>query len=346
MKGCDILFHPNRIIFEKGTRDYEIGQSIYNTFSTNPKIEIVETAANKIKPLITMDTAAETYQQGKKTLVVSKKRSGAFQTCKPSADYMLPLVSGCMGQCEYCYLHTQLGDKPFVRVNVNLDDIFAKATKYMLERPEQITSFEGSATSDPVCVEPYTHALEQAILFFAKEPLGRFRFVTKYSDVDTLLSLEHNNKTEIRFSINTKRIRDQYEHFTADIDSRIKAAAKVMKAGYPVGFLIAPVFLYDGWEDEYQQLILHLQETLPANYPHQLFFEVITHRFTPKAKDLIQSIFPDSSLPMEEDLRQYKYGQFGYGKYVYKKEDMHSVKAFFQSHLMSAFPNCEIKYIV
>lgn len=340
------MFIPKRILYEKGTLEYPIGKNIYEAFHGNEKIEFIETSANKIKSIITKDSIASTYQNGKRTLVVSKKKSGAFQTCKPSADYMLPLVSGCMGQCEYCYLHTQLGDKPFIRVYVNLDDIFKKAISYMDASPGKVISFEGSATSDPLCVEPYTHALKQAILFFANEDRGRFRFVTKFSDVDSLLSLPHNGKTEIRFSINTEHVRSSYEHYTSSISARIVAASKVMKAGYPVGFLIAPVFLYENWRKEYEEVLAELKAALPEVYPYPLFFEIITHRFTPRAKELIENIFPNSTLPMSEEERVYKYGQFGYGKYTYPKADMREVKAFFQEKVKEYFPESEVKYIV
>lgn len=340
------MFVPERIIFEKGTRDTDIGKRIFYQFCQNPNIEILDSAANKTKSFITKNTYAETYQSGKRTLVVSLKKVGAFQTCKPSADYMLPLVSGCMGQCEYCYLHKQLGDKPFVRVFVNLEDVYKKAKSYMAELEREVTVFEGSATSDPLCVEPYTNSLARTIEFFAKEPRGRFRFVTKYADVDGLLDLQHNEKTEIRFSINTEHVRSSYEHFTATVEARIHAAGKVMRAGYPVGFLIAPVFLYEGWKEEYYGVMEMLKSELPKQYPHQLFFEVITHRYTPKAKEIIGEIFPDSTLPMNDEERVYKHGQFGYGKYTYKKEDMREVKAFFQEKLNEVFPECEVKYII
>lgn len=340
------MFLPSQIIFEKGTLEYEMGKKIYQQFVLKEQVEIIECATNKVKSYITQETASATYQKGKKTLVVSKKKPGAFQTCKPSADFMLPLVSGCMGQCEYCYLHTQLGDKPFVRVNVNVEDILEKATKYIKESPEKIITFEGSATSDPLCVEPYTGGLEKTIEFFAREPRGAFRLVTKFNDVDTLLKIEHKGKTEVRFSLNTKQIRDTYEHTTASISARINAAAKMIEARYPVGFLIAPVFLYDNWKEEYASLLSELEAKLPKKRSHELFFEVISHRFTPRAKQLISEIFPTSTLPMEEEVRQYKYGQFGYGKYVYPKEEINEMKEFFHEMLPRLFPNCSIKYVI
>ena len=341
------MFKPKQVIFEKGVKKYELGQKLYEEFSCMSGVTVIDEAAtNRVKTYIEGESTESFYRNGKQTLVVSRKKPGVFQTCKPSADYMLPLVSGCMGQCEYCYLHTQLGDKPFVRVNVNIDEIFERAVKYMDENKDKITTFEGSATSDPLCVEPYTHALQKTIQFFANEPRGAFRFVSKYSDVDGLLHLDHNNKTEVRFSINTEKIRSEYEHYTANITARINAAAKMSRAGYPIGFLIAPVFIYEGWKREYEELLHELSDTLPDKMPHRLFFEVISHRYTPKAKSLIQEIFPTSTLPMKDEERKYKFGQFGYGKYTYTKEDMQEIKEFFRTKLMEYFPDCEIKYII
>ena len=110
-------------MFEKGTLDTEIGKKIYDAFKDNENVEIINLTSNKIKAHIPVENLSEQYRSGKQTLVVSFRKSLKFQTCKPSANYQLPLVSGCMRQCEYCYLNTQLGDKPFIRVFVNVDEI-------------------------------------------------------------------------------------------------------------------------------------------------------------------------------------------------------------------------------
>jgi len=61
----------------------------------------------------------------------SVKKSLAFEPSLPSAEYALPLSTGCMGHCHYCYLQTTMGNRPYVRVYVNLDDIFHAAEKYI-----------------------------------------------------------------------------------------------------------------------------------------------------------------------------------------------------------------------
>lgn len=340
------MFIPRRILFEKGSLDYEIGKNIYEKFKDNPKVEMIELSSNKIKQNIPGDNLYDFYREGKKTLVVGIKKGFKFQSCKPSAHYQLPLISGCVGQCEYCYLNTNLGDRPYLKVNVNIDDILNRAEKYMKERLPDITIFEGSATSDPVPVEPYTHSLRKTIEFFGKTEKGRFRFVTKYSDVDTLLNVEHNGNTEIRFTINTAKVINDYENKTASIDMRIGASANVAKAGYPTGFIIAPVFLYENWKEEYKNLLLQLNSRLPKNLNYPVTFEVISHRYTTRAKNIIQKVFPETTLPMKDEERTYKYGQFGYGKFLYTKEQLQDMKEFFTKEINSIFDNKEIKYII
>ena len=161
-----------------------------------------------------------------------------------------------------------------------------------------------------------------------------------------MLNIEHNDKTEIRFTINTKKVRDNFEVRTANINDRIDASIKAIKSYYPVGFIIAPVFIYDGWKDEYKQILFDLKNKLPSDLKHPLTFEVISHRYTMKAKNIINQIFPDNTLPMTEEERTLKYGQFGYGKYVYPKEELNNLKEFFKTTIEEIFPNGKIKYII
>jgi spore photoproduct lyase len=339
------MFIPKRIIFEKNALEYDIANEIMNRFK-NTDTEIIMLDSNKLKQNIPGDDLFTQYREGKRTLVVGVKKGLKFQTCKPSAHYQLPLVSGCMGQCEYCYLNTRLADKPFIKVNANIEDILNQAQNYIDERLPDITIFEGSATSDPIAVEPYTQSLQTAIIFFGKNPNARFRFVTKYNDVDTLLDIEHNGHTEIRFSLNTDTVIRQYEHLTASCDKRIEASIKVAKAGYPVGFLIAPIFIYDNWQQEYHNLLLKLSTELPKDLRFPVTFEIISHRYTTTAKNIITEVFPESNLPMQDEQRKFKYGQFGYGKYVYPKESLDHIKEFFTKEIEQLFNNSEILYII
>ena len=49
---------------------------------------------------------------------------------------------------------------------------------------------------------------------------------------------------------------------------------------------------------------------------------------------------------MNNDDRKFKYGQFGYGKYVYTKEELADMKDFFMIEIKNIFPNSLIKYVI
>lgn len=340
------MFKPDRILFEQDALTYPKGEKLYQDFKEKgEKIEILNTA-NRVTS-IPGENKREKYENAKKTLVVGVRKTLKFENCKPSAHYQLPLVTGCMGMCEYCYLNTNLATRSYIRVYVNTDEILEKAKEYIEERSPEITIFEGAATSDPTPVEEYTHNLADTITFLGEEEKGRFRFVTKYPYIDSLLSLNHNGHTEIRFSLNTQYIIKEYEHKTASMQKRIEAIGKVKKAGYPVGVILAPVFFYENWKEEYLELLKTLKGELEKkNLGTDISFEIITHRYTLNAKNKIQEFYPETTLPMKEEERRFQYGQFGYGKYLYPKEKIEEAKQFFQKEIETLFTDAKILYMI
>lgn len=339
------MFVPKRVFFEQDALSYPLGEKLYKKFK-HDKIPINMIGSHNRVTGIPGKTPREGYLEAKRTLVVGVRRTMQFSTCKPSAHYQLPLSTSCTGQCQYCYLNTTLGKKPYVRVYVNVDEILQQADNYIKKRAPEVTLFEGAATSDPVPVEPYTGNLVRAIEFFGKQPLARFRFVTKFTDIESLLNTEHNGHTRFRFSINTEHVIKSYEQGTPVAKARISAARRVAEAGYPMGFLIAPIFIYPGWQLEYTELIRSLAEELTTANLHDLTFELISHRFTLSAKKRILEVFPETTLPMEESGRKFKYGQFGYGKYVYPKETLEEMQTFFHRELDEHFPGAKVEYLV
>ncbi len=335
-------FLPNQVLISREALRYPLGAKLADSFRER---EILVNIYEQRIPTVPLRSFRERYMRSKRTLVIAVRQRREFQTCKPSANYQLPLVSGCPGMCQYCYLNTNLGRTPYVRIYVNVDEILDQAEGYVKARRPQDTVFEGSATSDPVAVEAWTGSLARAIERFAQLDGARFRFATKYLDVDGFLGLDHRGKTEIRFSINCNRLIEEYERGTPSLSHRLIAAARVAAARYPLGFLIAPVFVYEGWQTDYDVLLEGLRKALPDGEA-PLTFEVISHRFTSRAKGVIEEVYPGTSLPMDEEERRFKYGQFGYGKYVYPIETMEEMADFFRERIGAHFPEARILYIV
>lgn len=339
-----VAFEPKRVIFEQGALKYPLGEKLWEYFRGRG-VETSLTASHNRITTIPGKTRAEGYSEGKRTLVVGVRRTKAFETCKPSAHYQLPLATSCPGKCEYCYLLTNLGKKPYVRIYVNTEEILGVAREYIQKRKPETTLFEGAATSDPIPVEPYTGILARIIEFFGAQEHGRFRFVTKFTDVDTLLDVPHHGHTRFRFSINTGEIIKQFEHGTPPLKERLEAAKKVAGAGYPLGFLVAPIIASEGWKESYEELFKIAASELKGKVP-DLTFEFITHRFTKRAKGTILEVFPNTRLDLDEETRTFKFGQFGYGKYIYPKELFSEINSYFEDMSSKYFPHAKVEYFV
>jgi spore photoproduct lyase len=336
-------FMPARVYFEPEALDYPLGQRLYQRFAQE-NIPITMTASHNRVTGIPGDTPLRAYQEAKRTLVIGLKKSMKLDVCKPSANFEFALGTSCPGGCQYCYLQTTLGKKPYVRVYVNIDEILEHLAKVIAERAPAITTFEAASTSDPVAVEHLTGSLRRAIDFFGGQPLGRMRVVTKFPHIDSLLAADHKGHTRFRFSVNSRYVIEHFEGQTAPFDERIEAAGKIYNAGYPLGFIVAPIMIYDGWEREYDELFAKLAQTIGRTTVNDLTFELITYRFTARAKHIILERFPKTKLDMDERKRRIKWGPYGYNKFVYQPPDFEALKNFMTDTIGYYFPSATIDY--
>jgi spore photoproduct lyase len=336
-------FEPDLVFFEPKALEYEAGKRLHAMF-TEQGVPIQITSSHNRVTGIPGDTPQQAYRNAKSTLVVGIKKTMKLETSKPSADFSLPASTGCPGHCHYCYLQTTMGKKPYVRVYVNIDEILETAQKYIDERAPEPTVFEAACSSDPIAVEYLTGNIKRMIEFFGESELGSLRFVTKYNEVDSLLDAKHNGKTRFRFSINSRYVIKNFEPGVANFDERIEAAGKVAKAGYPLGFILAPLMIYDGWREGYRELIENLSQVLVPEAKKNLTFELIQHRFTATAKKIILERYPKTKLEMNEEKRKYKWGKYGRGKWVYQPDEAQALDMHLRALIEEYFPEARVDY--
>ncbi|MRH43724.1 spore photoproduct lyase [Aquibacillus halophilus] len=336
-------FVPQLVYFEPKALEFPLGKKLKEKFE-KMDLEIRETTSHNQVRNLPGDNDFQKYRNAKSTLVVGIRKTLKFDTSKPSAEYAIPFATGCMGHCHYCYLQTTMGSKPYIRTYVNTEEIFDQAEKYMKERSPEITRFEASCTSDIVGIDHLTHTLKSAIEFFGKSEHGLLRFVTKFAHVDHLLDANHNGKTRFRFSINDDYVIKFFEPGTSRLPERIEAAVKVAEAGYPLGFIIAPIYLHEGWQQGYLEMLEKLESSLPEFAKRDLTFEMIQHRFTQPAKRVIQKNYPMSKLELDESKRKWKWGRYGIGKYVYKDHEQEEMKDTIAGAINRLFPKAKIEY--
>ncbi|HEY9690675.1 MAG TPA: hypothetical protein V6D15_00550 [Oculatellaceae cyanobacterium] len=340
------LWMPEQVLFTPAALAEPWGQKIKQRVESLD-LPIQELSANRITG-VRGETERETYNVAKRTLAVVNAPPSAFKLSPipPSADWQFHLAEGCPAHCQYCYLAGSLQGPPLIRVFANLPQILDNLKSY--ERPNEEKSFEVSCYTDPLGIEHLTGSLAECIRYFGTCNDGYLRWVSKFDAVEQLLDLPHNNHTRCRLSVNAESVSGRFEGGTAPVKSRLQALRKLAlprsQGGgeYPVGLVIAPIMLLDDWELHYTGLFDLISEAI--NFECDLTFELISHRFTPGSKEVLQTWYPSSKLDMNEETRSTKRNKFGGTKYVYDTDTMKKLRRFFESEIKRRYPFARILY--
>ena len=339
---------PRRVVLTPAALDEAHGQQILARVR-DLELPVEVLPANRLTGLRGAD-ARETYRLSKSTLAVVTAPAGQFnlQPIPPSADYQFHLAEGCPAHCQYCYLAGSLSGPPVVRVFANLPAILDNLARYECPAKDRPTSFEVSCYTDPLGIEHLTGSLAECIRYFGTRAGGHLRWVSKFDAVDGLLDLPHNGRTRCRFSVNAAPIARRLEGGVASVSQRLAAVRKLALprerdgGGYPVGLVIAPIMPIPDWEIHYAALLDDAARTL--DFPCDLTFELITHRFTPGSKEVLLGWYPGTSLDLREAGRDVKRNKFGGVKYVYPKDTIKTLRAFFEREITARFPHARILY--
>ena len=346
-------WRPRRFLVTPAALDHAHGRTMVDRL-TGLGLPVERLASNRLTGL-NVDDPRRAYALAKATLaiVVAPPTKLRLQPIPPSADWRFDLAEGCPAHCQYCYLAGSLAGPPVTRAYANLDATLGNLAAYVGEgritsrqeaRAEEGTTFEASCYTDPLGIEHLTGSLSAAIRHFgAWEAPVQLRLTTKFADVAPLLDLPHNGRTRLRFSVNAATAA-RYEGGTARLDERLAALGAVARAGYPVGLTIAPIMPVPEWRQGYAGLIAAAADALHDVADPDLTVELITHRFTPTSKQVLEGWYPGSDLPMREDERSRKLTKFGSVKYVYPRELMQEMRGVITALVAERLPVARVLY--
>jgi len=333
------LWLPKQVLVTPAAWSEDWGQQIIERIKTY-NIPVKKLSQNRITSLQGKNER-ETYAIAKNTLAIVNAPPSSFKLSPipPSADWQFHLAQGCPAHCQYCYLAGSLSGPPVIKAYANLPQILANLSNYEGERS---TTYEVSCYTDPLGIEHLTGSLAECIRYFGTRNHASLRWVTKFDRVESLLDLPHNGHTRPRVSVNADPVSHFMEGGTATVDNRLQAIRQLALSGYPVGIVIAPIMAIADWQEHYQNLFERIARCL--DFDCDLTFELITHRFTAKSKDTLQTWYPKSKLDLDETGRTQKRNKFGGVKYVYPQETMSELKEFIQTRIEKNFPQAQILY--
>jgi spore photoproduct lyase len=345
------LWQPKRLLATPSALTWEHGAEIAAR-ATALGVPVTTLLSDRLK-LDLPDDSRRAYAEAKATLalVVAPPSKRKLQPIAPSADWRIDLAEGCPAHCGYCYLAGSLKGPPITRVYANLPEILAElpahlgqgtVTSRSIARAHEGTTFEASCYTDPLGIEHVTGSLSALIAHFgAWEADVQLRFTTKFDAVDPLLALDHGGRTRMRASINPAAYA-RFEGGTSPVAARLAALRKMADAGYKIGLTVAPIIAAQGWREAYGDLLAEAGRVL-ADVP-DVTIELITHRYTPGSKAVLETWYPGSSLDLSMADRTEKRTKFGSVKYVYDADTMRALRSFFQDEIAAKLPGARILY--
>ncbi|MDC2960290.1 spore photoproduct lyase family protein [Streptomyces gilvifuscus] len=274
-----------------------------------PAAEVIEVASHwRIPGLHGNEDNVERWVRVKgETLVLGERKTLTTRPNGRSADFIAPGPSnGCAMACAYCYVPRRKGYANPITVFTNIDRMITHLGRHIARqgrKPEPNQCDEtawvydigenGDCSVDALICDNTA----DLVTAFRRWPTAKASFATKFVNPD-LLTLDPRGRTRIRFSLMPATDSRLLDLRTSPMADRIAAAADFLDAGYEVHFNLSPVVLRPGWQNDWTELLRHLDDVLPHRVKQQAAAEIImlTHNeellqvnlgWHPRAEDLL-----------------------------------------------------------
>ncbi|MEU1690526.1 spore photoproduct lyase family protein [Streptomyces hirsutus] len=241
------------------------------------------------------------------TLVLGVKQTLTTRPNGRSADWIAPGASnGCAMACAYCYVPRRKGYANPITLFTNIEAIVAHVRRHVQAQgpkrePNQCDpqawvydiGENGDCSVDALLCDNTA----DLIAAFRRLPTAKASFATKFVNPD-LLALDPQGRTRVRFSVMPAADSRLLDLRTSPVADRVAAAADFLDAGYEVHFNLSPVVLRPGWQRDWTDLLVRMDDVLPGRVKEQASAEIImlTHNqqlhevnlgWHPRAEDLL-----------------------------------------------------------
>jgi len=327
-------FYPETIYVEEEARQYPLTHSIIKKF---PRAECVSIGtlyehiarrqkAAKEKGASAFQERVRAYNERARTLFLVKERYDFLKPCpctkaaKRCGYDILNMGFGCPYDCSYCFLQGY-DNSGGITIPVNTDDFIGQAERFVCEtkRPLRIGTGE---FCDSLVLDEITGFSKVLVDFFSRCENATIELKTKSACVSGLLPLAHKGRSIIAWSLNPQPIIDSDERGAASLAERLGAARQCIEAGYRVAFHFDPIIYSSGWQENYEEVVNNLFDTVKGNEENIAWISLGTLRFNPCLKTIIEQRFPQSTILHTELILEFD-GKLRYSRKlrstIYKK---------------------------
>jgi spore photoproduct lyase len=241
----------------------------------------------------------------KKRLFVTRETGRFLRPCPGTPGmrccnlHVLNPVVGCPYDCTYCFLQAYQTD-PFTILYANLEDLEREVRALKARHPDGLLRISTGELADSLALGSWVGMVDFLVRLFAGMEGVLLELKTKSTAIRSLMELDHRGHTVVSWSLNTEEATHLEERGAPSMQARLRAAGKVVGAGYPVAFHFDPLIRSQGWEAAYAEGVKDLFEAVPAEAIR--WISLGGFRYTPLMKARIQNRFPHTRLFLDEFL--------------------------------------------
>lgn len=295
-------FNPKNVYYTKDVTN----SILYNRIKTlYPNANFVE--IESLKSFLKQEKfSISKYNNRKENIFLVNEKYDFFKPCPCTKNVkccnysILNIGYGCMYECSYCFLQGYQNVAGII-LPCNLSDFLTRKKIKPVDNKMFFLPRVGSGEfTDSLIFDDITLFSNDIVKFFKENKDISFEFKTKSTNIDNLLKLGGSSNIVVSWSVNAEQMIQENEHCTPQLEERLKAAQKCIKAGYSVGFHFDPVILYQDWKQGYSKTIDKIFDFIDPKYIK--WISIGSLRMVASLKKVIENRFINNKMMDEEFL--------------------------------------------
>ncbi len=255
MKSSENIFYKpfSHIYVEERVLKSEAAEKIISHFKDSKIIKI-----KNYKDVFNRPNQSFSLQKGSQSLILAKKegelvyRGAPFcQSFGNSEFYYTSFVLNCIYDCEYCYLRGMYPSGNVV-VFVNYEDFFEEAARIAENKNIFLCV---SYDTDLLALEGLLELCRRWYDFAAENKNVNTELRTKCANTAFLKGLKPLENFITAYTLSPEEVCEKYEEKTPPLEARLKAAAEVLRLGFPLRLSFDPVLKIQNFEDVYGRFL-------------------------------------------------------------------------------------------
>ena len=239
---------------------------------SNPEIIIID----RFSEIFNKRNQSFKLQKNNPALILAKKYKNLIHKTPENYgignkhNYYFSYMYNCLFDCKYCFLQGMYASANYV-VFVNYEDYYEEIKKISLtNKNKNITLFSGY-DCDSLAFEGISNFMSYLIKKMPKYKNIELEIRTK-STYTKLFSKNIIKNVIIAYSFTTEKFSNKYEKGVPSVDKRLKVIKRLSNLGWKLGFRFDPVIIYDGWQEDYKELLAKIFKNIDINNVHSITF--------------------------------------------------------------------------